>query len=152
MLPLLHNPTLSSGGKMLMKPWSRTIEDRKRKREREKEEWLPSSLVYQCKLLTRQASPSSPSLCFPGLHFDWISILMKDCNAPKLCLNPSINSQQLCLLLICNFCRAPVEKHGIRIMFSSLQSRKVLQLYQTSLKHEREQLKIQIKIGQRLEN
>ena len=31
MLPLLHNPTLSNGGKLLMKPRSRTIEDRKRK-------------------------------------------------------------------------------------------------------------------------
>lgn len=93
-----------------MKPRSRTIEGRKRKGEREKEERLPSSLVYQCKLLTRQAFPSSPSLCFPGLRFDWISILMKDCDAPKLCLNPLRNTQQLSVLLICNFCCAPVEK------------------------------------------
>lgn len=31
MLLLLHNPLLSDGGKMLMKPWSRTMEDRGRK-------------------------------------------------------------------------------------------------------------------------
>lgn len=89
----------------------KTERERERgEREKEKEERLPSSLVYQCKLLTRQAFPSSPSLCFRGLHFDWISILMKGCGTPKLCLNPSRNSQQLSLLLICNFCCAPVEK------------------------------------------
>ena len=34
MLPLLHNPTLSNRGKLLMKPRSRTIEDGKRKGEK----------------------------------------------------------------------------------------------------------------------
>lgn len=52
--------------------WSHGAEQLKTKGkgERENEERLPSSFVYQCKLLTRQAFPSSPSLCFPGLHFD----------------------------------------------------------------------------------
>lgn len=110
MLPLLHNPLLSNGGENADEATKQNNGMQKEKGRQGEKRRLPSSLVYQCKFLTRQASPSSPSLCFPGIHFDWISILMKDCNAPKLCLNHSINSQQLSLLLICNFCCAPVEK------------------------------------------
>lgn len=66
----------------------------------------PLLLVYECEFLTRQASP--PFATF--VRFDWISRLMKDGNAPKISLNPSINSQQLSSLLICNLCCAPVGK------------------------------------------
>ena len=113
MLPLLHNPTLSNGGKLLMKPQSRTMEDGKRKGERGEEKEERPALFFGVSMQT----PDKASLpfftkfvFFPGSRFDRLSILMESCDAPKLCLNPSRNSQQLRLLLICNFCRAPVEK------------------------------------------
>lgn len=75
MLPLLHNPTLSNGSEKCW--WSRGAEQLKtetegpRRRKRNGRD-RPSSLVYQCKLLTRQSLGASQSLCFPCLAF-WLN-------------------------------------------------------------------------------
>lgn len=96
--------------------WSRRAEQLKTERERERggeEKEERPALFFGVSMQT----PDKASLplftkfvFFPGSRFDRLSILMESCDAPKLCLNPSRNSQQLRPLLICNFCRAPVEK------------------------------------------
>lgn len=105
-------------GKVLMKPRSRTIGSG----EREKEVGCPpSSLVCQCKLLTRQAWPF-PSLpfplpgpvCFPGLArltasaLQWKAAMRRDsAGIPQETLGGRLF---FFFSLIYNFCCAPVWK------------------------------------------
>lgn len=109
MLPFLHNPALSNTAKVLMRLRSRTIEP-----EREKEVVCPrSSLVCQCKVLTRQAFPSLPfprPVCFPG------SRLHQHSNERPWCAETSLQSLKkhsaiVSFWLICNFCCAPVQEN-----------------------------------------
>lgn len=128
MLPLLHNPTLSNGGKLLMRPWSRTIEDRKREREKEEGETAPFFGVSM-QTPDKARLPFFTKFVFSRLAF-WLDQHSNErLRCPKALFESRTKQSAIVSfvnmqLLLCT-CR---ETQGIRIKFSSLRRRKVSSL------------------------
>lgn len=101
--------------------WRHRAEQLKAEKERGRGR-LPSPLVCQCKLLTRQASPSSPSLCcfLAGCAFAWEIAMPRSLvwSFEKRSAIVSLGNKQL---LLCT-CR---KTHWTRVTFSSWQLWKV---------------------------
>lgn len=96
-----------------------------RQREREKEKMRDCPFLYRISVNSWQGKTSLlQEVSFQGLHFDWISILMKDGDAPKLYLNPSRNCQLSIVFFVIMQLLPCTCKETKMIVFLSLQHKK----------------------------
>lgn len=153
MLPLLHNPTLSNGGKLLMKPQSRTIEDGKRKGERGGRERGEACPLLWC--INANSWQGKPPALYQVCVFSRLAFWPAQHSNGKLrCPKALFESftKQSAIASFVNMQLLPCtcgETQGIRITFSFLLHRKVS--YFTSIKlvskHRGEQIWENLKFG-----